>query len=104
MENGLVNDLMVSGLTDELVKDVGQIFWGKNLKSMGLISKVVKPDYLPSKEDICGTRIHVDNFPIFTKIDPLEVMAYYLKSCNKEGIDPLVGPFNLSDTCPDAYG
>lgn len=95
VENGLVDDLMVSGLTSELVKDAGKFFWGKNLKIMGLISKVVKLDYLHIKEDICGMGILVDNFPIFTKIDPLEVLEYYLEICNKEGIDPMVDPFNL---------
>lgn len=104
MEKGLVDDLLVSGVTYELFKDAGKVFWGKNLKSMSLISKVVNPHYLPSKEDIFRTRIPVDNFLIFTKIDPPEVLEYYLKSCNKEGIDPLVDPFNLLDTCPDAYG
>lgn len=43
VENGLVDDLLVSGLTDELMKDAGKILWGKNLKSMGLIFKVVRP-------------------------------------------------------------
>lgn len=72
--------------------------WGKNLKNMGLISKVIKPDYIPSKEDIYGIRISVDNFPIFTKIDPPEVLEYYLERCNKDGIYPMVDPFNLPET------
>lgn len=104
VENGLVDDLLISGLTSELVKDAEKFFWGKNLRSMSLISKIAKIYYLPTKEDICGTRIPVDNFPIFTKIDPPEVLAYYLESCNKEGIDPLVDPFNLPENYPDAYG
>lgn len=43
VENRLVGDLIVSNLTDELVKDARKIFRGKNLKRMGLISKVVRP-------------------------------------------------------------
>lgn len=65
-----MDDLLVSGLTDELVKDIGKIFWGKNLKIMGLISKVVRPYFIPSKDDVCVMRTPIDNFPIFTKIDP----------------------------------
>lgn len=38
-----MDDLLVSGPTDEMVKESGKIFWGKNLKSMGLISKISKP-------------------------------------------------------------
>lgn len=104
VENALVENLTISGLTVDLVKNAGKVFWVKNLKSMCLISKVSKPYYLPTKEDICGTRIPVDNFSILTKIDPQDVLAYYLDSCVKEGIDPLVDPFDLPDTFPDAYG
>lgn len=43
VENGLVDDLLVGGLTDELVKESGKVFWSKNLKTMGLISKISKP-------------------------------------------------------------
>lgn len=71
---------------------------------MGIISKVVRPYFIPSKDDICGMRIPVDNFPIFTKIDPPEVLEYYLESCLKDGIDPLVEPFNLPKTFLDVHG
>lgn len=41
---------------------------------------------------------------IFTKIDPLEVLTYYLEACMKDGIDPVVDPFNLPKTYPDVHG
>lgn len=31
VESGLADDLLVSGLTEELVKDAGKVLWGKNL-------------------------------------------------------------------------
>lgn len=41
VESGLVDDLLVNGLTEELVKDAGKVFWGGgDLKSMGLISRI----------------------------------------------------------------
>lgn len=104
IENNLVDDLLVSGLTEELVKDAGKILWGENLKSMSLISKIVRPYVILSKDDICGIRIMVYNFPIFTNINPLEVLEYYLESCLKDGIDPLVDPFNLLETYPGVRG
>lgn len=104
VENGLMDDLLISGLTKELIKDASKILWGKNFKSMGLISKVVRPYFIPSKDDICGMRILVDKFPIFTKIDPLKVMEYYVESCLKYVIDPLVDPFNLPETYLDVHG
>lgn len=36
------------------------------MKSMGLISRIARPDLIPSKDDICGMRTLVDNFPILT--------------------------------------
>lgn len=66
VENGLVDDLIVSGLTNELVKDVVKVLWGKNPKSMDLISRIERPDFILSKNDICGTRNPIDNYPIFT--------------------------------------
>lgn len=49
-------------------------------------------------------RIPVDNFPIFTKMYPPEVLAYYLERCLKDGIDPMVDPFNLPETYLDVHG
>ncbi|XP_050897261.1 uncharacterized protein LOC127104091 [Lathyrus oleraceus] len=104
VENGLVDDLLVSGLTNELMKDAGMVFWGKNLKRMGLISRVVRPYFIPSKDDIYGMKTLVENFHIFTQIDPPEVLLYYLESCHKDGIDSMVDPFNIPETYPYVHG
>lgn len=49
-------------------------------------------------------RIPEDDFPIFIKIDHSEVLQYYLESCKKDGIDPMVDHFNLLETYPDVHG
>lgn len=54
-----------------------------------------------SKEEICGSRIPSKKYHIFTKIDPPEVLAYYMEIFLKDNIDPLVDPFNLPDDYPD---
>ncbi|XP_050916319.1 uncharacterized protein LOC127131441 [Lathyrus oleraceus] len=101
----LISDiLMGSGLTKELVKDAGKVFWGKNLKSMGIISRIQRPDFIMSKDDIYGTRNPIDDYPIFTKTDPPRVLMAYLESCLKDGLEPLVDPFNLLETCHDVHG
>jgi hypothetical protein len=61
IENSLVDDLLVSGLTDELVKDTGKVFWGENRKSTSLISRIERPDFILSKDDICGIRNPIDD-------------------------------------------
>lgn len=43
VENGVVDDLLFSGLTEELVKDARKVLWGKNLKSTSFISKFRRP-------------------------------------------------------------
>ncbi|XP_050876630.1 uncharacterized protein LOC127080344 [Lathyrus oleraceus] len=104
VEIGLMDDLLVNGLIEELVKDDGKVFWGKNLKSMGLISIFQRPDVILTKDDMCGTRNPIDNYPIFIKIDPLQVLMAYLESCLKDKIEPLVDPFNLLETYPGVHG
>lgn len=86
------------------MKNAGKVLWEKNLKSMGLISRIERPNFILSKDNICGTRSLVDNYPIFTKIEPLEVLMAYLKSRLTDGIDPMVDPFNLYETYPDIHG
>lgn len=46
----------------------------------------------------------MENYPIFTKIDPPEVLAFYLESCLKDNIDPLVDPFNIHGDYLDVHG
>lgn len=104
VESSLVDDLLISGLTEELVKDAGKVFWGKNLKSMDLISRFQRPDVMMTKDDIYGTRNPFENYLIFTKIDPPQVLMAYLDNCLKDGIEPLVDPFNLPETYPYARG
>lgn len=58
---------------------------------------VADENTLISKEEICGSRIPSEKYPIFTKIDPPDVLAYYMESYLKDNIDPLVDPFNLPD-------
>lgn len=53
-----------------------------------------------SKEEISGSNIPSKNYPIFTKIDPPEVLAYYMEICLEDNIDPLVDPLNLPDDYP----
>lgn len=71
---------------------------------MGLISKIRRPYIVMSLDDICGTINPIDDYPIFTKVDPPQVLMEYLESYLKDGIDPLADPFNLLETYPDVHG
>lgn len=78
VESGMVDELLVIGFTKELVKDAGKVFWDKNLKSMGLISKFWRPEIILTRDDIHGTRNPIDDYPIFTEVDPPQVLMAYL--------------------------
>lgn len=54
----------------------------------------------PSKEEISDNNTQLDNYPIFTNIYPLEVLAYYMELCREDIVDSLVDPLNLSDNYP----
>lgn len=71
---------------------------------MVIISKFRRIEIILTKDDICGTRNPIDDYPIFTKVDPPQVLMAYLESCLKDGIDPLVDPFNLLETYPYVHG
>lgn len=66
--------------------------------------QISRLDVMLSKDDICGIRNPLENYPIFTKIDLPHVLMAYLESCLENRIEPLVDPFNLSETCPDVHG
>lgn len=70
---------------------------------MGLISRTQRSYFILSKDDICGTRNPIGNYPIFTKIDLPRVLMAYLESFLRDGIDPMMDPFNLPDTYPDIH-
>lgn len=57
----------------------------------------------PSKEETSSSNISLDNYHIFTKIDPPEVLAYYMEICREDNIDQLVDPLNLSDDYPVVF-
>lgn len=71
---------------------------------MRLITKISKPKHITSKEYICCIRIPLKNYPTFTKINPPEVLAFYMESRIKDNVDPLVDPFDLPDDYPDVHG
>lgn len=63
--------------------------------------KSVSSENFPSsKEKINGSNTQLDSYPIFIKIDPPEVLAYYMEIYLKDGVDPLVDPLNPWDDYP----
>lgn len=79
IESGLVDHLIQLNLMDDVIVDVGKPLNRRNLKSMGLIDKVlIKPTRNTSWEALKDQREKVNETYLSIKIDPLEVIACYL--------------------------
>lgn len=88
IESGLVDYLISLNLIEDVTVDMGKPFNRRNLKSMSLIDKVrVKPTRLTSWETLKDQRERADEMYLFSKIDPPEVITFYLQDLEAEGVD-----------------
>lgn len=69
--------------------DVGKNFNGGNLKNMSLVSSVIDPSELLDKKIVGARRIPMDDFPIFTKKDPIELLESYIVDCLAISVTPV---------------
>lgn len=75
----MVNHLISINMMEDVTIDVGKSLNAKNLKSMGVIDRVlVKPTVDTSWEALKDHRKIPHVMYLFSKIDPLEVIAHYL--------------------------
>lgn len=80
IESGLVDHLISLNLMEDVTADVGKPLKEKNMKSMGLIDRVtVKSTRLTSWEALKDHIDKADEMYLFSKIDPLEVISFYLQ-------------------------
>ncbi|XP_050897962.1 uncharacterized protein LOC127104859 [Lathyrus oleraceus] len=73
---------------EDVTIDIGRHLNARNLKSMGVIEQVrVKPSLDTSWEALKDQRKIPNDLYLFSKIDPLEVVAHYLKDLASQGVD-----------------
>lgn len=77
----LMETLQELNLNKEIVTDVGKIFNGRNLKNMSLIYEVIDPLEVLDRDAISSRRIAIDDYPLFTKLDPPEILQAYIDDC-----------------------
>lgn len=80
-ERNLIQTLMEVGMTKEVEFEIGKNFNGQNLKNMSLITTVIDHLEFMDKMIIGTRRIPVDNYPLFSKEDPIEVLEHYIADC-----------------------
>ncbi|XP_050902501.1 uncharacterized protein LOC127114215 [Lathyrus oleraceus] len=79
IENGLVDHLICHNLMEDVTVDIGRPLNSRNLKSMGIIERVLVKPSLDTSWEAVKDQIKIPNgLYLFTKIDPPEVVAHYL--------------------------
>jgi hypothetical protein len=79
IESGLVDHLITFRLMEDVMIDTGRAQNARNLKSMGILNQVrVKPTLDTSWEALKDQRKIPHELYLFSKVDPLEVVMYYL--------------------------
>lgn len=88
IESGLVDHLISHNLMEDVTVDVGKPLNARNLKSMGVIERVLaRPTLDTSWEALNDQRKIPNNLYLFSKIDPPEVFAYYLQDMEAQGVN-----------------
>ncbi|KAI5443690.1 hypothetical protein KIW84_012372 [Lathyrus oleraceus] len=88
IESGLVDHLIQLRLMEDVTIDTGRPLNARNLKSMGIIDQVrAKPTLDTSWEALRDQREIPNRLFLFSKIDPPEVVAYYIQDLSNQGVD-----------------
>ena len=88
IESGMVDHLISINMMEDLTVDVGKPLKDINLKSMGVIDRVlVKPTLDTSWEALKDQRKIPNGLYLFSKIGTSEAITHYLQDLASQGID-----------------
>src|ERR1044072_9088430 len=100
VENGLVKFLEEEArYTEDLVASMGDVLDARNLRKMGIVQSIIVDPIPTNEEEILGRSKDIDDFPLFSKLDPPEVIAEYIFMMQEQGFD--MSKFDY-DKLPDA--
>lgn len=86
--SGLVDHLIHHNLMEDVTVDTRRPLNSRNLKSMGIIEKIlVKPSLDTSWGSLKDQRKIPNDLYHFSKIDPLEVVMHYLQDLASQEVD-----------------
>lgn len=80
MESKLIDSLTEDHITKGFKPMVGNMFNAKGMNNMGIIPKLIRPPAEIPKEYIYNRRIPLEDFPIFSKPNPLDVVIGFLEN------------------------
>src|ERR1044072_1930682 len=84
-QNGLIQDILNTGLTEDLTEKFGDVLDGKNLDRMGVISELLVAPVSEDPKEIQKKHFMCDGFPMFYDHEPKEVIADYIYWLGEQG-------------------
>lgn len=85
-ESGLVDHLYEAGQAEILKATVGKPLDGRSLFRLKLIDEVKAEPHDISQDSIKKRRVKVQDFPLWTREEPVESLLYFIESCKRDGI------------------
>lgn len=85
-ETGLVDHLAEAGQAEILKSTVGKSLDGRSLFRLKLIDEVKAEPQDISQESVKKRRIRLEDFPLWTKEEPVECLIAFIAACKKDGI------------------
>lgn len=70
---------------------------------MSLISTYIDPSKVLDRNAVASTRIPIDDYPIFTKVDPLLILESYINDCLASGITHVAYSYDELPECPPDF-
>lgn len=80
MESKTIDSLIEDQITKGLEPLVGKVLNAKCIKNMIIISELISPPTEIPKEFLYNRRITLEDFPIFSNPDPLNVVIWFLEN------------------------
>lgn len=80
MESKLIESLIKDQITKRLEPLVREMLNANGQKNMGIIPELISPPAKIPKGDIYNRRIPLEDFPIFSKLNPLDVIVRFLEN------------------------
>src|ERR1044072_3557943 len=84
-QNGLIQDIRKTGITEDLTESIGDVMDGKNLDRMGVIDKLEVTPMSEDPKEILKQHFMCDGFPMFYDHEPKEVLADYIYWLGEQG-------------------
>src|ERR1044072_3206725 len=84
-QNGLIQDIVNTGLTEDLTESIGDVLDGKNLDKLGVITDLKVAPVSEDPKEILKQKFMCDGFPLFYDHEPKEVIANYIYWLGEQG-------------------